>query len=519
MDKEKLLELEIEATELEAIEDALEEKQIDLENRIDAAEENGNIERKEQLTEELRKVEELLQQAKIEKTTAESEPKETIDAVIPTAIEETEDYIIPISLEKTEEIKKKEKSKVQDGEEKAHEAELKAKAAQIRKKAVQEEKAREKEEEKANKEKDSLMESKDEYRKSFNQGIMDFAASKFEEAFAQIKKVADAGEKSGLSEEDLGQAEQLLGRMYKDGKGTRVDQERAWFWFKKATEHKNVEGYLAMGQHYTELSPKSPKEESDFRENALHYFELAGKAENKVGKEKFVDICIKKNNQISSSDAKKARNFLDELIELEEDAYLRQMLIDKKKELRRKKKKVKSNSYYARFRFEDIFAVIGSVCFAYGVILFMNYYLSWVDTLINFNYLVPEYFHSKDNLIGYYISNMAPILNNLSDETNYAEQWGFLFVVVGAFFSGLSPFEERGKKTNLVSEVLLYSSVIVSVVGVYYHSSGYKLIGGFQGGVSSKYILYVLYVFICAFVARLLAHLVQKFVLKIRGGL
>ncbi len=523
MDREKLLRLEIEATEPDAIEDALEEKQNDLETRMDTAESNGNMERKKQLEVELAEVKELLKQVKEEKKKAAEKPKEQpakkeekARGAVPTAVEEKERRAVPTAIdekqqfadnmadklsdkltamtgvigkmrEKSEESKEKSKEKAkekaEEAQEKRHEAELKEKAAMLRKKATEEEavkakaekeaaKAEEKKAEKAEKDgsdADSAAELP-EYEKLLNEGIADYATKKYKDAFQKIFKVANAERKSKLSDEKLGQAEQLLGRMYKNGEGTTADESRAWFWFEKAAEHENVEGCLAMGQRNAELTPKSPEEEETFRENALKYFKIAGNNGSKVAKEKFVDICIKKKGQISFGDNITASKFLDDLIALEDDSFLKQRLADKKKELNAKpsKDRPKRNSrkFYAGSR--DAWAIIGALLTAFGVMCFCNAQLQDVDVFFNFSNIIPEYF----------INNMPPI-GSLAEAlfrefeilyTYYADAtpyWAALFIPAGFFLSSISYVEKRGTLANLCCEASLYFSVISCVMVVY----------------------------------------------------
>lgn len=532
MDREKLLELEIEETELEAIEDALEEKQNDLEARMDAAESNGNMERKKQLEAELKKVQELLKQVKEEMEAsgaeqnkkAPEEKKQTVHGAVPTSIEETESHTVPTSLdgmevlsdsvenklksvknifgsrkrETEEEKEERERAKIQEAEEKKHEAELRAKSAQMRKKAADEQKARAKEEEKAAKaaedaakeaesEKKSA-DSENDYDKLFSSGVGDYAAKKYASAFSSIFKVANAGKKSGLETEKLGEAEQLLARMYQNGEGTTADSSRAWFWFEKAAEHKNIEGCLAMGQRNTELMPKSPTEEKEFREKALKYFELAGNAGSKVGKEKFVDICMKKKEQVSNADIKTACRFLDDLIALEDDAYLKQILEGRKKELRDSKQEIritvsdKKTTSKKRVRNNnkayngtlDIVAIIGAFCSLFGVMLFCNHILSKLDTFFNFNWIIPEYFLLNYPITRFYvgqdiIEEFCLLFIHL-DELQ-AGAWAMLFIPFGFFLSGLSHVETRGKIANIFCEISLYLSAIFGFMGFYYWAS------------------------------------------------
>lgn len=519
MDREKLEKLEIEETELEAIEDALEEKQNDLETRIDAAESNGNMERKKQLESELSDVEELLGQVR-EKIKAEGsdqkaqpqEKAETVHGAVPTAVDDAVSHTVPTAMgamdeladnlaEKVEEFKKsfgaqksemseaaKEKAeiKAREAEDKKHGAELKAKAAELRKKAAEAEAAKAKEEKETAREIEKEVEKArdgagsdanlSEYEKTFNEGITDYSTGKHTDAFQKIYKVANAGESSRLSKDKLGQAEQLLARMYMNGEGTAADEKRAWFWFEKAANHENLEGCLALAQRNTELVPKSPEEEYTYRKNALKYFGIAGNQGSKTGKLKFVDICVMKKAQISSADIKTACRFLDELIALEEDSFVKQSLADKKKELRataaEKKEKGDIGGRPGKKMYKDgrdILAIVGAILAMFGAMYMCHYLLNRIDTSLNFEWMIPEYFltwppYFDGPIFGYFEVLGAADLLNIG---NAADIWGLIFLFVGYLLTALSRVENRGIIANVICEVSLYSSAALGVIAFY----------------------------------------------------
>ena len=515
MDKEKLWRLEIEETDLDAIEDALEEKQNDLETRMDTAESNGNMERKKQLEVELAEVEELLKQVKEEIKAAASkqeeqprEKEEKARGAVPTAVDEAVNHTVPTAIdgleefadnvknvfggskrEKTEEAKEKakakEKEKAKEAEDKRHEAELKEKAAKLRKKAAEEEAAKAKAEKEAAKADEKKAEKVgvgtsseaglSEYEKLLNEGITAYATGKHKEAFEKIFKVANAGKSSKLSKDKLGQAEQMLARMYKNGEGTPADVSRAWFWFEKAADHENVEGCLAMGQHNAELSPKSPEEENTFRVNALKYFKIAGNNGSKVGKEKYVDICIKKKNQISFGDVLTACKFLDDLIELESDSFVKQSLAEKKKELtdkepkKKEKKSQRRNSTTLYNGFGDALAIIGAVFAAFGVMLFCNFVLEYQDTFFNFAKMIPEYFKMNEPPVIWGVDILQEFDAFAQPYGSNPGLWSMLIIPVGILISSLSTIEKRGKLANLICEISLYFSAIAGFVTYYYY--------------------------------------------------
>ena len=525
MDKEKLSRLEIEETELEKIEDALEEKQNELETRRDVAEANGNTKRKEQLDAELAEVEELLKQVKEEIKAAKNQPKEEAfkkeekaRGTVPTVAEEIKNRAVPTAIDGMEEAaykltekmdslkniidikrdKKEEESKIKaegkakEAFEKVHEDELKAKAAKIRKEAAEEEakkakeeKEKRKEEEKAAKKEEKEAETEadlSEYEKCFNDGVTAYATGKFDAAFKNIYKVANAGKSSKLGKEKLGQAEQLLARMYKNGQGTTADKDRALFWFEKAVEHENVEGCLALGQHNADSTPKNPQEETQFREKALKYFKIAGENGSKVGKEKFIDICIKKKNLVSGGDIWTARRFLDDLIELEEDSFIKQTLKDKKKELSERDSKGPKGSSSKRNNnkpykgYLDIVAMVGALFTMLGVMCICNYILEFKDTFFNFAKFIPNYFknHASPRLPLLYDLGLEAIAEYSDFATSFGNavvSWGMFLLPVGFMLSATSSVEKRGKIANIVCEAVLYFSVISGFMAYYHYAS------------------------------------------------
>lgn len=553
MDREKLLELEIEETDLEEIEDALEEKQNDLESRMDTAESNGNLERKQELEKELQKVFELMQQVRDEKETAKTETEETVvvkHGAVPVVSEESKEHTVPtvinegeervenvkksikeaLGIKKDEQVQETKASKEQEAQEKKHEKDLKAKAAEIRKKAAKEERARSEavtEPETDTEQNQTNHESKDEYTIAFERGIKEYADKKYDDALKDLLKVGNAGEKSGLSKDKIGQAEQLIARMYQKGQGTTQDESRAIFWFEKAVGHKNVEGCLALGQLYADLTPKSPKAEKENVEKILKYFGLAGNYGSKAAKEKYVEVCINKKRHISNANIRQALKFLDDLIALEEDAYIKQLLVKKKKEVKQLKKsdtkdKTITKTITRRSQskipalMEDILTVIGSVCFACGVILMCHYLLFDLDTFFNFNRFIPAYF----------MNHIPPIASNeiitdvlswlrLGRTTGYTglepAYWAIIFLPLGQFLIGLTYVQERGKLANVVCEITLYFSAVTAFMTYYRLALEYK-----QNYISSDFIpLYVISGLLAyIFVSKLLAMIPRRILRK-----
>lgn len=560
MDREKLLRLEIEETDPDAIEDALEEKQNDLETRMDTAESNGNIERKKQLELELAEVEELLKQVKEEKKAALSRQKEQPQeekkarGVVPTAVEETVSHTVPTAIDGLEELadnvagkletvknvfggknrgqtkdaKEKAEEKAREAEDKRHEAELKAKAAKLRKKAAEEEAVKAKAEKeaakaKAEKEADKAKTEKEadkteeketdktggeatskadlsEYEKLLNEGIAAYATGKHSEAFQKIYKVANVGKNSKLSRDKLGQAEQLLARMYKNGEGTVADTDRAWFWFEKAANHENIEGCLAMGQRNAELTPKSPEEENTYRVNALKYFKIAGNNGNKVGKEKFIDICIKKKSQITFGDIRTAGKFFDDLIELESDSFVKQSLLEKKQDFfdrtsEKKAKKKKRNNHSLYYNFRDLLSIIGALLTVFGVMLYCNCMLEYYDTFFNFDKLIPEYFKVNMPPTNWLLDLLREydMLENLSGSNT--GRWSMLFIPIGFMISAMSRIEYRGAIANVICEIALYFSVIAGFVAFYYVCPAPYVVGDMYGLLTSGRILVLIQIF------------------------
>lgn len=527
MDKEKLARLKIEDTALEAIEDALEEKQNDLETRMEAAQSNGNMERKKLLESELAEVEELLEQVKEEIKAAsgekaqQQEKEETVHGAVPTAVDEAAPHTVPVAMgamdeladkvegvkktfgtqkrEKEEGAKEKAAAKAQEAEDKKHEAELKAKAEKLRKKAAEEEAERAKAEKEIEKEAEAAGSGAvsgaalSEYEKAFNEGITDYATGKYTDAFQKIYKVANDGENSGLSREKRGQAEWLLSRMYKNGEGTDVNEKRAEYWLKKAAEHENLEGCLTMGQLISEQTPKSPEEENTLRENALKYFEIAGKQGSKIGKQKYIEVCIKKKNQISSANIRTASNFLDELIALEEDSFLRQSLEDTKSELREASFVKKGNGgiggrfgrcpggkMYKDFR--DVLAIVGALLAMYGVILTCCSISGFPNIVFHFEWMVSKRFYEwpkffSNNTINDILYVVLEFFGGVDFAEHFAGSfesrnvivWGIsVFIPAGYMLSAISRVEERGKIANVVCEVSMYVSAALGFIAFYY---------------------------------------------------
>lgn len=566
MDRDKLKLLDIEATELDAIEDALVEKQNDLETRMDNAESNGNMERKKQLEVELSEVEELLKQVREEMKAAASKPaeapteetakkEEKSRGVVPTAIEEGS-RVVPTAISKSEEVadsiaekisgvksifggksaeekesaKAKSEEKAKAAEEKKHEEELKAKAAQLRKKAAEEDAVKEKAEKEARKaaEKEAKKEAEEatpaelsEYEKDFNDGVAAFATSRYRESFRKIFKIANAGEATGLGKDKLGQAEQLLARMYTDGKGVDAkDESRGLFWFEKAAEHGNIEGCLAMGQHFADLTPKSPQDEEKFRKEALKYFKIAGSKDSKVGKEKYIEICEKRKSQISFIDARIACQYLDDLIELENDSFIKDRLENRKKDLmdRPKDKSAKRNNVSVFRGLPDIFAILSALLTTFGMMLVSNYAFAGMDTFLNFERFIPKFFFETwlpefleegiesiypEVFEGFYTALCYGMPQSGSEQGLF---WAFVLVPLGFMIGAISRVEKRGAIANFLCEASLWFAAIIYVVVMHFALVSVK------GYVGASALLYALEALAFVVVFRLPGLLIRKFV-------
>ncbi|MDD6037414.1 MAG: hypothetical protein PUD20_01240 [bacterium] len=501
MDIEKLKEWEIEETELDAIEDALEEKQNDIEARMDAAESNGNMVRKNQLETELHEVETMLEEVKKEIEAAKSGPKDKIENIhqkdahgaVPTAVDEPQEkkHVIPTVLDPAEELKDKvagtldrlkdkkknlsseeRKTDCETADDKKHEAELKKQAAMLRKKAADKEASEYEKVEREIKEdaekatKETVAGPVSKMEKKLMDGVAAFAAGNMTEAYSKIYEVANAGKDAGLDVAKLGESEQLLARMYRDGNGTTKDKKRALFWFEKAAEHGNVEGCLALGQNYAEITPKGPDEETSNRVNALKYFAKAGNLGSKVGKEKFVEVCIKKKDLITGSDVKIACKFIDDLVALEKDEYIQQTLKEKKQELKssagsKAAAQRKRNSTAMIHDFRDVVTIAGALMAAFGVMLFCNNMLSEIDTFWNFSKWIPEHL----------VTTRLPIaiLPDIVQEFGRQQtgNWGMLFMLIGWCLTAITHVENRGTLTNIVCESSLYFSAIAGFMAYY----------------------------------------------------
>lgn len=566
MDRDKLKLLEIEATQLDEIEDALVEKQNDLETRMDNAESNGNMERKKQLEVELSEVEELLKQVREEIKAAASKPAETEVAeaskkeekargVVPTSIEEGS-RVVPTAISKSEELadsiagklsgvrsalggkraeekesaKAKAEEKAKEASEKKHEDELKAKAAELRKKAAQEEAAKEKAEKEARKaaEKEAEKETKEvtpetisEHEKDFNEGVAAFANGQYREAFRKIFRVANAGDASGLGKDKLGQAEQLLARMYRDGKGVDAkDESRGIFWFEKAAEHGNIEGCLAMGQHYADQTPKSPQDEDKFRKEALKYFKLAGSKDSKVGKEKFIEICEKRKSQISFVDARIACQYLDDLIEAEKDSFIKDRLQSRKKELmdRPKDRGARRNNTSTFKGMSDVFAILSALLTTFGMMLVSNFVFTGKDTFLTFERFIPKFFLETwlpefleegiesiypEVFEGFYTALCYNLPQTGPEQGIF---WAFVIVPLGLMIGATSRVEKRGAIANILCEASLWFAAIIYTVVMHYALITVK------GYIGASAILYVLEALAFVVVFRLPGLLVRKII-------
>lgn len=514
MDKNKLKDLGIEESDLSAIQDALEELQNDLENRIDKAESNGNEARKKELEGELSEVEALLVQVKEEKASQKEAEKapgkkeagEKGHGAIPVVVEEEPKHTIPTALDPKDELKDavadklngikglfgahKKDSKASDSEEgadtskageeasldKEHEKKLKAQAEAIRKNAAQkaeeEKEATESELEAEEAVKASATSGSEltDLEKKLDEAVIAYAAGNKTEAFSKFYDVANLGDDYHMADDRLGEAQKFLGLMYKKGEGTTADVTRGVFWLEKASKLGNVEACLILGQYYADLKPKSPEEETKNRNLALKYFKTAGMKDNQVGKDKFVEICLRKKDQVSSADIKTACKFLEETIAKERDEFVRQKLSDDIKTLKEKKPRVKgarkrnTNEMFHDIR--DIFASAGSVLSLYGVMLLGNHVLANVDTILNFDRWIPEHFKEI-----YPAVNIGPDILQEFGRLDPVGYWGMLFLLLGYLLAGFSKVEVRGKFANLLCEISLYASAIIGFLIYYVYSS------------------------------------------------
>ena len=485
MNWDLLKEMGIEETDPSAIKDALGEKQIELEDRRDKAEANGNEDRKEELEAKLTELVTLLEELAKNPVEVETpEPPKASHGVLSTAIDTPKVRgVVPTSVS-GDVAPKKSKKEVFDNKlfdknsviDKDHEKALKEKANSIRKSA---EKAKEeKAEEVAAAESASTLSTSKEETKVSDEGketkpeaspttgleaelddaIKLYMKNKYDEAFTKMLGIANKGDEAGLDKEKHGIAEFYSGMMYEGGKGVKKDIDRALFWYRKAAEHKNVDACLAGARIVSESVPMDAAEQYKKWGEVLSLLYIAGMGGSKAAKENYASICTDKFDWIGIGEKVKALHFLDMLIQEEEDEYEKQEY-RKKRDVLRKKRHAK-NTTKIRFDFSEFLTVIGAVLILWFA-LSHSFYWGNVES--------PAILNPTQGLL----QKLHWINGHRLGELAYGVYSDYemvpLFVVacIGWLLTGLSAINQRTRVTNFICELSMFvSAIAVSVSSI-----------------------------------------------------
>lgn len=326
-------------------------------------------------------------------------------------------------------------------------------------------------------------------------GIAEYAKSDYTNAYATLNAAVNDAKNS--RDPQLGMAEYLLAQMYKNGQGVpNKDKQRAEFWFEKAAEHKNPHAALETGISWGNRTPGSVAEADEIIKKSLKYFELAvdnsaldPKLINiyKDAMDKYIQVCESKT--VANSHLRQAYDYLDKLVSLEKDAYLKEQ-IKKRKEALKNSKKAAGSSISSggaslvmingvsdgALLVSVLLYIIGAMEMCRGLIdgalKTTPSPLEGLQKILEFKFLAPidEWGHSY-NFFGGMSYKIADIVSDITDI--YTEDLGgyvfFAGVSIMMVATAIQVFtvkKSQGRLTRILTSVLSFVPTLIITFGL-----------------------------------------------------
>ena len=154
-------------------------------------------------------------------------------------------------------------------------------------------------------------------------------------------------------------------------------------------------------------------------------------------------------------DVRIACQFLDDLIELEEDSFIKDRMQNRKKELmdRPKDKRVKKNNVSIFKGMPDIFAILSAILTTLGMMLFSNYVFANADTFLSFNKIIPKYFlqtwvpqildEGIEVVLEMFFNGNLEMLAEFNAVDEHGIFWAFTLLPLGLMLGAVSRVEKR----------------------------------------------------------------------------
>lgn len=485
---EKLgLEIDLNTAATEEILEALEDKQLELEERLEQVEDAA---RKATLQEQKAQIEQQMKALSQESKAEEPKKNRVLPVAAPEEkkrnflVEDTgEEKNNAIESRLQDKAEKKAQEKAEKEREKLaekHEDELKKKAKEIRKKTAQEKQAEATTPKPAASNatqsttttKQSAktaavapapavntrnLQNSSVKNKDLAEAIREYAAGNFKQAKDKLSELANKPESYGLDETERGIAEHLFGKMYQRGEGVSKDETRALFWFERGAEHGNTDCCLEAGTYYAGLTPTSAKEADDNRKKTIRYYSKAAELGSLDAKKKYVSYCEKQKANISFSQRMMAVSYCDDAKEAEKDEFLKQKWDERAKALRMsEKKEQKQKQKVSVFlssdkKWQEVLGFVGAILGIVSVLYLAQALLC--DTVRGplFSWL-PNLYVSNWINIGQqkFMDSMGLVL--LSEEACQLGYTATVLLVLSSFLLGFSSGPDRSRFLNYFCE-------------------------------------------------------------------
>lgn len=470
MDFDKIKELGIESEDLQEILKLLDEMQSDYLERLEYAESSEERMQMEKQLDEIAKQYKLVK-AELKKASGSKAQNKTEKLNIPVAAQ-LDDVKVSAS---SNDLNQEKKDKLAFKNDKLHEKELRKQVDQKKKESLQQQKEEKKEagkelKKKVNEDKKIAENNNTSFSTSsdiLGDALVAYHNGNYSSAFSGISNIVnDEKESEKYDKDKLGFAKYVLALMYKKGQGTKIDEQRANFWFEQGAKDGCPEACVECGLYWAGRTPQSVKEDEENVKNALKYFKQAVdgckrnenkmKAIGKTAMEKYVGVCEKKS--VLLIQLSQAYDYLDKLKDFERDAFIKSQIDKRKEDLKQSKKESKRKNRTNGVPSRRLSSLDGAYIIAKIIST-----LGFCIILMNGHEILP-----KVNAPRIAIFERSEIFNSIVSQMsiNGYQDWtkiGIYVIIIGTFVLGFSKSNLRSSSAKNILVILTYVSAIVSL--------------------------------------------------------
>lgn len=290
-------------------------------------------------------------------------------------------------------------------------------------------------------------------------GIKNYNQGNFSAAFAKFYKLANEGDSD---------AKYYLSIMYKNGQGTQRNDERFKFWIGEAAKDGNIEAQYA----YAKVLLSSRQGTDPLSKEGMEYLEKAADQNNKTALKDYIGVVLNGYDEIYA--IKRAISYCDSMISLLTDQFEKQQYVDKKSKLQ--EILLSTEKRNSRKKACNIMDIIGIV----GLILGFAYWFGGVHPIIWNENAVLKWLPNAWQLL---ILPIKPLWALASDYMDTNGQFGIQLLLIS--FMYLNANKAKTRIPNKTFKRFIYNlSKCIGVFFVLWHfvaqlSDGYSMFMGF----------------------------------------